>query len=101
MLPPRKTLMKYSPVRHMMVGFVMLILSVVPSRAQNVTYNNLDVTGTANFATVDISGSSTTFGTWSEGGSTQGLTLNYADGTNPAINFIGSGTSNVWQWWMC
>ncbi len=82
------------PLRY--VAYVVLLLFIVPRlRADDGTFGNLTTTGTN-----DLQSGTLMFGTWSEGiGSPPGFELLFQDGTLPAVNFVGSGTASVWQWW--
>jgi hypothetical protein len=87
--------MKTSAIIRIMAGLVLLAFTTAPLRAQNESYTNLTVSESTTLATLDVSGTSATFGTW---GSGQALTLNLPGGTGTQqINFIASGTSTAWQ----
>src|ERR1700677_103430 len=80
--------MKTLAISTLTAGLMLLAFAVNPARAA-VTFND----------DVDITGSNTTFGTWSTGG-VAGVSLNYCgDGPVATITFMGSGSSTQWQWW--
>jgi Head domain of trimeric autotransporter adhesin len=77
--------------------FAFAILCALPmaqhSWAANGTFDNLSVTGSS-----DFQGGTNMFGTWTSGPTNfPAMTLNTA--SSGTVNFIGSGSAVVWQWW--